>query len=93
MADTLTISLTPEALARLRRLAEASGQSLETLASAVLEDTALEADGAMGDDAELARRVAAWRETRAGVPADEVHAWLEARAADVAAPRPKPRRL
>jgi hypothetical protein len=32
--------------------------------------------GADGSDTELADRMAAWRETRLGAPADEVRAWL-----------------
>lgn len=90
MPDTLTIPLTPGAAHRLRRLAEASGETLEELAQGLLQDVAAEFDGAMGDDGELARRIALWREHRLGVSAAEVHAWLEARLADSAAPAPAP---
>jgi predicted transcriptional regulator len=93
MADTLTIPLAPEAAERLRRLAEASGETLEALAQGLLEDTAAEFDSAMGDDAELARRIALWREHRFGVPAEDVHAWLEARLTDPNAPKPAPTRF
>ena len=92
MADTLTIPLTPQAADRLRRLAEASGETLEALARGLLEDAAAEFDGAMGDDAELSRRIALWREHRLGVSAEDVHAWLEARLTDPDAPRPLPTR-
>lgn len=93
MADTITLSLTPEVMERLRRLADASGESVEAVAQGVLEETAAEFDDLMGDDAELARRLAEWREHRLGVPADEVHAWLNARRTDPNAPRPEARRL
>lgn len=82
MADTLTIPLDPDVAERLRRLASESGESLEALAKGLLEETAAEFDGAMGDDAELRRRVAAWKADRASVPADELHAELRASEAE-----------
>lgn len=79
MADTITIPLTPEAAARLRQLAETAGESVEDLARGLLEDTA--AEFGVDDDAELARRVALWREHRAGSSAEDVFRRLEARLA------------
>jgi len=93
MADTLTIPLTPEAAERLRELAEAAGESVEALARGLLEDTAAQFDGAMGDDVELARRIALWREHRTGASADDVHNWLEARLKNPNAPKPANLRL
>jgi hypothetical protein len=90
MADTLTIALDPEAAERLRRLASASGESVEALAKGVLEETAAEFEGAMGDDAELKRRIAAWKAERASISADDVHAYIKARAADPKTIRPAP---
>lgn len=68
MADTLTISLarkSPNACAASRR----NPQGL-------LEETAAAFDGAMGDNAELRRRIDAWKADRASVSADELHAEL-----------------
>ena len=79
MADTLTIPLTPEVAEQLRRLASASGESVESLAKNVLEETAAEFEGAMGDDAELARRIVDWKANKVSIPAHEVHAALRAR--------------
>lgn len=93
MADTLTISLDPHVIERLRRLAEATGEPLEDLARGVLEDTVAEFDGAMGDDAELQRRIAVRKHDRMGVPASEVHAWLRQLATDPNAPAPAPKRI
>jgi len=76
MADTLTIPLAPEVAERLRRLASESGESLESLAQGLLEETAAEFDGAMGDDAELRRRIEAWKADRTSVSADDLHAEL-----------------
>ena len=73
MADTLTIPLAPEVVERLRQLASATGESLESLAQGVLEDTVAEFDSAMGDDEELKRRLEAWKADRISIPADEVH--------------------
>jgi predicted transcriptional regulator len=92
MADKLTIPLHPEAAKRLRQLASASGESLEAMAQGLLEDTAAEFDGAMGDDAELARRVAAWKADGLSIASEDVHAWLKARLKDPGAPRPVPTR-
>lgn len=78
MADTLTIPLAPEVVERLRQLASATGESLESLAQGVLEDTVAEFDSAMGDDDELKRRIADWKANRDGVPADEVHQAMRA---------------
>ncbi len=89
MTDTLTIPLTAEAAERLRRLAEVSGETVEELAQSLLEDAATEFDDRMGDDAELARRIALWREHRLGVAAGEAHAWLEARLTNPGAEAPK----
>lgn len=93
MADTLTIPLTPQAAEQLRKLAEAAGESVEDLAQGLLEDTAAQFEGAMGDDAELARRIALWREHRTGASAGDVHDWLEARLKDPGAPKPPSLRL
>ena len=90
MADTLIISLEPEVIERLRLLAEATGEPVEALARGLLEDTAAEFDGGMGDDAELARRIAAWKADRLSVPSEDVHAWLRARLTDPNALRPIP---
>lgn len=79
MADTLTIPLAPEVAEQLRRLASASGESVESLAKNVLEETAAEFEGAMGDDAELARRIAAWKANKVSIAAREVHAAMRAR--------------
>ena len=84
----LTITLDAETADRLRRLASASGESVEALAKGVLEETAAEFAGAMGDDQELARRIAAWKVDRASIAADDVHAYLRARAVNPDTPRP-----
>lgn len=93
MADTLTISLAPEVIERLRRLAEASGEPLEALARDVLEETAAEFEGAMGNDAELQRRIAVWKRDRLGVSGDEVHGWLRQLETDPDASAPTPKRM
>ncbi len=93
MTDSLVISLEPEVIERLRKLAEATGEPVEALARGLLEDTAAEFDGGMGDDAELVRRIALWRQHRLGIRADEVHGWLETRVADPQAPMPTAKRM
>lgn len=80
-------------MARLRQLAEASGEPVEELARGVLEDTVADVDEAMGDDQEIDRRIADWKENRLGVTAAEMHAWLRALAVDPDAPPPMPKRM
>lgn len=87
MADTLTIPLTPEAAAKLRRMAADGGETVEALAQQLLEDAADEI-AEFGDDAELARRIARWRETKASALSADVHAWLDSLGSD--APKAKP---
>ena len=93
MADTLVISLDPDVLARLRRLADVTGEPIEDLARAVLEDAAADVDDAMGDDEELRRRAAAWKEQRLGASADDVRAWLGELETDPDAKPPTPKRM
>jgi predicted transcriptional regulator len=92
---SITLDLPPETAARLRRAAEASGESVEALAARAVEDLAAELgeaiEGNWGDDAELERRIAAWRANPTGVPAEEVHAWLQSLGTDHPLPEPQPR--
>ena len=62
MSDTLTLKLDPATAARLRSLAAAEGESLESLAGRLLHDVSIELDGPQslltdGQLADLERRL------------------------------------
>jgi predicted transcriptional regulator len=86
MNEPLTIELDPTLAARLRAAAEVDGESVEAFARRVLAD-AVDLEN-LGDDEELARRIAAWRETGASAPAGDVHAWLRSLSTEMPLPRP-----
>ncbi|MET0547466.1 MAG: hypothetical protein ABWZ40_14280 [Caulobacterales bacterium] len=77
MAQQITLNIDAKAAERLERLASETGETVEALAQRVLEDAAEDIGGDLGDDAELGRRIALWRETRAAVDGAQVHDWLD----------------
>jgi predicted transcriptional regulator len=91
MSDTLVIKVDSALAERLRSAAEEGGETVETFARRVLEDTAADIEG-IGDDEELRSRVSAFRASGASAPAGEVHAWLRSISTPSPLPRPKPRK-
>lgn len=92
MTEQFVLTLDSEAAARLKRLAAETGESFEDLARHMLEDAARDIAGDLGDDAELARRVEVWRQTRASVDSASAHAWLQSLDSEDPAQRPSAKR-
>jgi plasmid stability protein len=87
-SEPLTLGLDASLAQCLR--AAVDGESVEAFARRVLAD-AVDLEN-LGDDEELARRIAAWRETHSGAPAGEVHAWLRSLSTERPLPRPAVRK-
>ncbi len=90
MSNPLTLDLDADLAERLRAAAEVDGESVEVFARRVLADAVDLAS--LGDDAELGRRIEAWRNAHASAPSSEVHAWLRSLSTDSPLVRPSVRK-
>lgn len=88
----VSLRLPPELAARLDKLVESADQSAHAFMLEAIREK-VEAEEARTEFlAEARRRLARMKKAEAGIPADEVFAFLRARARGERALRPKPRK-